>query len=250
MAAPLALPKKRAADAAADLLRTAILQGDYPAGAVLPPERELSERLGVSRLTLRSAVARLEAEGLVRSQHGSGNHVLDYRETGGVELLGHLAGLAAPGGGLPMAVLGDLLELRRVVAVEVVGLAAERGTDAELAAVREALDRLAEATGEPAAFMRADLAFSRRMVRAAHNLGLELLANTMIRILESRPGIELAFATDPEATAEAYRRLLALVESRRGAAARRTTRRLLTTLDATLLERARLLDAALQGEDR
>src|SRR5687768_7988699 len=116
-------PRKRAAAQAADRIRDAILVGKHPPGSSLPGERELSETLEVSRLTLRSALARLEAEGLVRPVHGSGTRVLDYRESGGVDLLGYLARLAFEGRIVPVDVLGDLLELRRAVAIEALGLA-------------------------------------------------------------------------------------------------------------------------------
>ena len=76
-------PRKRAAEEIADRLRWRILSGEFPAGPSLPPERDLAEDLGVSRLTLRAAMARLETEGLVRPVHGSGNRVLDFRESGG-----------------------------------------------------------------------------------------------------------------------------------------------------------------------
>src|SRR5581483_158704 len=111
---PLAaeVQRKRVTEDAADRLRTAILRGEFPAGRDLPGERELALRLGVSRLTLRAALARLEGEGLVQPVHGSGNRVLDFRETGGVELVGYLVALS-PGGTEALGLFGSLLELRR-----------------------------------------------------------------------------------------------------------------------------------------
>ena len=242
---PPTAPKKRAADAAADRLRKAILQGDHPAGSDLPPERELAEHLGISRLTLRAALARLESEGLVRPVHGSGNRVLDFRETGGVELLGHLVTVAQAGGALPVRLFADVLELRRFVAVEVVGLAAERGTDEDLAALRQAVRDLAAHLGDPKAFMQADLAFSRRLVAASHNFALALLSNTIIRVLEGQPGIELAFYVNPEGTVQVYDHVLSRLERREGAAAQKAARRLLARLDATILDRVRAFAAAM-----
>ena len=51
---------------------TAIRLGVYPRGSTLPPERELAERLGVSRATLREAMAGLRAAGLVQTTRGRG----------------------------------------------------------------------------------------------------------------------------------------------------------------------------------
>ncbi len=53
-------------------LATAIRLGVFPLGAALPPERELAERMGVSRATLREAIAGLRAAGMVRTTRGRG----------------------------------------------------------------------------------------------------------------------------------------------------------------------------------
>src|ERR1700733_2132974 len=77
-------------DAVADRLRGEILGGRLPAGAKIPSERELSLALGVNRLTLRAALARLEALGLITTRHGSGTVVASWRERAGLETLGTL----------------------------------------------------------------------------------------------------------------------------------------------------------------
>ena len=61
----------------ADRLRNDLLEGRWAPGETLPPERRLAEELGVSRPTLRGALATLDAEGLVRSRQGSGVVALD-----------------------------------------------------------------------------------------------------------------------------------------------------------------------------
>src|SRR5918995_1605788 len=61
-------------------LATAIRLGVFPFGSALPPERELSERLGVSRATLREAIAGLRSAGMVRTTRGrGGGTVVSYR---------------------------------------------------------------------------------------------------------------------------------------------------------------------------
>src|SRR6478735_3521561 len=74
-------------DAVSDRLRNEILAGRIAAGSKLPSERELSLALGVNRLTLRAALARLEAMGLVSTRHGSGTEVVSWRERAGLEAL-------------------------------------------------------------------------------------------------------------------------------------------------------------------
>src|SRR5689334_6278552 len=53
-------------------LATAIRLGVFSFGSALPPERELAERLGVSRATLREAIAGLRTAGMVRTTRGRG----------------------------------------------------------------------------------------------------------------------------------------------------------------------------------
>lgn len=61
-------------------LATAIRLGVYPNGSALPPERELAERMGVSRATLREAIAALRTAGMVRTTRGrGGGSVVAYR---------------------------------------------------------------------------------------------------------------------------------------------------------------------------
>lgn len=84
-------------------LRRLIEAGEWQAGEAIPPERELIDRYGVSRITVRQALSDLEAEGLLLRRHGKGTFVAPRRAgviaetlaelTGHVEEL-HLQGLA------------------------------------------------------------------------------------------------------------------------------------------------------------
>ncbi len=53
-----------------------IFRGEYADGENLPPERTLAESLGVSRVTVRKALALLEADGIIQRVQGSGNRVV------------------------------------------------------------------------------------------------------------------------------------------------------------------------------
>src|SRR5664279_2517815 len=61
----------------ADQIRTLIRSGEFPAGARLPPERDLAKQLGVSRPSVREALIALEVEGLVEVRIGSGIYILN-----------------------------------------------------------------------------------------------------------------------------------------------------------------------------
>ena len=57
------------------VLRDLIVRGQYRAGAMIPKEEELCAMFGVSRITVRRALADLEAEGLVEKRQGKGTFV-------------------------------------------------------------------------------------------------------------------------------------------------------------------------------
>jgi DNA-binding FadR family transcriptional regulator len=63
--------------AIADQIEALIDQGVFPPGAKLPGERELAERFGVSRVTVREAAVALQASGRVAIRPGSGVYVLE-----------------------------------------------------------------------------------------------------------------------------------------------------------------------------
>ena len=109
---PLREPAHQACEHA---LRRAVLTGELAAGERLPPERELAATFGVSRLTLRAALATLTAQGVLAVRHGSGYVVQDVRRTGGPDLLPGLADLAQSRGELP-AIAAELMRVRRHLA--------------------------------------------------------------------------------------------------------------------------------------
>jgi DNA-binding FadR family transcriptional regulator len=80
-------PKRHAADEVFDQLAAAILHGSLPPGDPLPPERQLSERFGVSRLIVRQAVHRLAELGLVRVRQGGATIVVHPAEAADVRVI-------------------------------------------------------------------------------------------------------------------------------------------------------------------
>lgn len=105
-------------------LATAIRLGVYPYGSALPPERELADRMGVSRATLREAIAGLRTAGMVKTTRGrGGGTVVDYRPKAPAK--GGSPGLAKR-----RKQLLDSLTFRRVVEPGACYLAASRDLSA------------------------------------------------------------------------------------------------------------------------
>ncbi len=84
-------PLQKRAALAENRLLNAILDGNYPFGSFLPPERELAERLGVTRPTLREALQRLESDGWIEIHQGKPTRVCNPWQEGNLAVLRHLA---------------------------------------------------------------------------------------------------------------------------------------------------------------
>jgi DNA-binding FadR family transcriptional regulator len=201
--------KQRVAEEIAEQLRSLILNGQYPPGSKLPPERELSKRLRVNRASLREALKKLEHLGLVRIRQGDGTRVQNFMETGGIELVQHLLPL---GGGKP-ELIRDLLEFRRIFGRELARLAAARaGRDKEgLSKLRAVADRADQVAGAAELF-DLDFDFYVAIASMSGNQVMLLLINTV------RDGVRgflplLANLAGPQDTVRKHHReLIAAIE--------------------------------------
>jgi GntR family transcriptional repressor for pyruvate dehydrogenase complex len=153
---------RRLAGSLVDRLVQDITAGGLKPGDRLPPEPELAARFGVSRPTLRQALKSLEAAGLLTSCPRRGT-VLAASSPGALgPLLGaHLA--------LADISLAEVAEARAAIEEALAGLAAERRTEGDLAAMRQAIRNEEEARGDLAACVAAERRFHGAIVDAAHN---------------------------------------------------------------------------------
>lgn len=221
-----------------DSLRKEILFGRLRAGERLPAERDLAGRFGVNRLTLRAALARLQALGLIVVRHGTGTVVAPWRETSGPDTLAFLLRAGDPADDSWRGWLEALLEIRRIVAVEALGLACERRTLADLQAIRDATEA-ARAETDPVRFAHRDVDIARAVVRASHNLGLELLLNTLARFPDLQPEVANAMYPRPDLHMAHHDAVIDLIERGEASMARDFLRAALEHQDRETLSRLR-----------
>lgn len=133
----------------------------FDVGDRLPSENDLAARFNISRPTIRRALARLQADGLVKSIQGSGNFI-QARPTMHIKEL-------VPGSG-NIANMIHSFELRVVLEGETAALAAERRTETDVIHLEhillihaETIDRSIEET------QNADLEFHNTIARACRN---------------------------------------------------------------------------------
>lgn len=197
-----AIPAREPAHQACEhALRKAVLDGVFAAGQRLPPERELAITLGVSRLTLRAALATLTAQRVLAVRHGSGYVVQDVRRTGGPDLLPALTRLAEAEGDLPV-IAAELLRVRRHLARGVLEhLADHPPRPAAVHAFEHAVDAMAAvAAARPAdldALASADLAVVGALLDATRGPVLRLCLNPVMAVVDACPPLRAAMYRAP-----------------------------------------------------
>jgi GntR family transcriptional regulator, transcriptional repressor for pyruvate dehydrogenase complex len=214
---PAFAPVKRLkiAEQVAGTLRDAILGGDFNPGDTLPSERDLASEFAVNRSSVREAIHRLEAWGLVEVRQGGGTRVRDFLTSAGMQLL---PWLLAPGGALDPKMLMDLLELRVALLGWTASRAAERRQDGSVDALKACLDRLESATS-PGELGAADWDFFEAQVAMSDNSVLALLSNVMRQVYEQNRGLfEMIYAA-PSFDLTAHRRAFAAIEGAEPSAA-------------------------------
>jgi len=185
-----------------DRLRDLIASGDLEVGERLPSEHELARSFGVSRPVIREALGSLSSLGLVASQNGRGWRVIAM----GPSSLGPSA--------FGRTAIDELHEVRCLLEIPGAGLAAQRRTTVQLAALTETVDAHARCR-EPAAWVQGDLEFHVELAKATGNRVHARLVQEF-RELQCQQSLALAQIDGRMERAEAeHRRVLDAVRDQR-----------------------------------
>jgi GntR family transcriptional repressor for pyruvate dehydrogenase complex len=159
-----AIEQLRAHEYVAEQIRRQIFLGLVPAGAALPPERELATMFGVGRMTVQLAIGLLEADRLVETRRG--------RRGGSFVRAPHNDDRAMDQRLVEVRRRADQIEqvltYRLIVEPAAAGLAATEHTETELGEIRDAAGRTERATTD-AEFMASDTQVHLAIARASHN---------------------------------------------------------------------------------
>ncbi len=163
----------RKADLVADDLLRRIVRGEIATGTNLPRESELAERYGVNRSVVREAIKLLEVHRLVRPIRRRGTEVLDPLASLSPDVL--RAMLQPEPGRIDRAILANLLEVRAHLDVEMNAVAAERRTDADVAAIEDAIASIRSSLATPRVYAERVNDLTVAIARATHNRVYEML---------------------------------------------------------------------------
>lgn len=145
--------------------------GEYPVGSRLPAERELAASLGVSRTSVREAIISLEIAGVVDVRVGTGIFVIK----GGVRGRPRESGVAGDAGPGPF----ELLAARKLVEGEIAALAATTARPADVALLRDCVERMAADIEDFAMRETTDREFHLGLAKATRNGSLAFVVEDL-----------------------------------------------------------------------
>ena len=169
--------KTRLSELVTKQLKESIFNGQYRPGQRIPPEHELVDSFGVSRVIVREAIRDLERSGLIRVKRGpkGGAVVQPMRHDAVSAIMRDVLNLGR-------ARVPDIMEVRLDIEPVVAGLAADRATDMDLESLRNNLQSMPKSPGDE--FVSWNVNFHRLVARASHNPMYNILVNILMDFTE------------------------------------------------------------------
>jgi GntR family transcriptional repressor for pyruvate dehydrogenase complex len=181
-----------------------IKEGILKPGDRLPSERELAERLQVSRSSLREAIRALELQGLVVSRPGAGTFI-------STESLDSLISIIASSLTEERDALNDIFEVRHLLEPQIAALAAERATPEDIQRAIEALEEQERQVARGETGVEGDTAFHFAMAQATQNWALVKVVSTIADILRQSRDQSLQTPGRPQRSLASHRQILDVV---------------------------------------
>lgn len=168
--------RSRNHEAVLETLQREINEGRLKSGDRLPPERQLSQMLGVSRASVREAIRVLEALEIVRVTRGQGPDAGSIILNGPTGAMGRFLRVHVA---LDHFSVDDVMEARRAIEVKAAVLAAQQASDEHLRALEELLDQMEQPDLDAETFHTLDTQFHVSIADASGNRLLSYLMRSI-----------------------------------------------------------------------
>jgi GntR family transcriptional repressor for pyruvate dehydrogenase complex len=188
-------------------IRELIRDGVLKSGDRLPSERELADRLQVSRSSLREAMRALELQGLVVSRPGAGTFV-------STENLDNLISIIASTFNQTQEGLPDIFEVRQLLEPQIASLAAERATSEDTQRMENSLEKQRQQIAGGETGVEGDTAFHFALAQATQNSALVKVISTIADILRESRDLTLQSPGRPLRSLASHVQILEMVRSR------------------------------------
>lgn len=210
-----------------------VFDGRLNPGDRLPSERELGRQFGVSRTVVREAVHALTARGLLSTVQGVGTVV---RSPSASIVSSSLALLFTVGH--EQIGYSKLIEVRKLLEVEIAGLAAARRTASDIATLESTVSAVPILEDDSDAFARNDIAFHYALACATQNELFPIFLDSIAPVLFAARVLGFSVAGTPARAQFHHRQILASVAAQDVMAAR-------TAMQAHMAEAENTMRAAL-----
>lgn len=202
----------------AAMLLERVLVGELQPGEELPSERELCQQLGVSRTVVREAIRSLTGKGVIEKQAGRKARIGSVSHDQVVESMQlFIRGRQQIPGGLPYSKVN---EVRRMLEMTVVGLAASRATAADLQRLRRVYEQMRLADGDLARLPQLDVTFHRLIAEMSGNELFVVMLDSIGGVLTEIRERTLGLPGRPASALRYHQRILEAIEAGDSAAAR------------------------------
>jgi len=212
-----------------------LIRGTWAEGERIPAERELCQKLGVGRASLREALKALEIMGMIETRLGDGTYVCKRSDFFSRPLLWAIASSSE-------ADARELVEARTLIEVELAGLAADHATPEHLKELGEQLDQMEKAKKNPEKFVQADVNFHLVIGRAASNSILMNALHLVRNLLQQWILGAVAVKGVPEKACAQHKRVLLAIKNKDASAARKEMRKHLHDMAAFAPELQKLAE--------
>jgi len=182
------IKKRKLSDDVLDEIKNMIQRGELKEGDKLPNQNEFAAQLGVSRQSLREALAILTQHGAVVQKQGSGTVIKS------VYPALYADQLALPSIGDEISA-EELIEARRIIEMSAVGMAAQRVTDDQIKEMETLLNKMSKAVKEEnySLYAQKDVAFHFVIAKATQNRVLPYLLVSVRGFIEQ--SLEIGFSS-------------------------------------------------------
>ena len=198
-------------------------------GDKIPPERELVERLGVSRSSVRDAIRKLELMGLVEPRQGTGTVVRDVSEAVVNPLASVISG--------KRQLVSELLDFRKMVEPPLAARAAAHASAEQIAAMEEILRRHDEKVAGGHLAVKEDSEFHYSIATASGNTIVLKVLDIVMDMLRETRSRSLQTRGRPEKSLAGHRRIMNAIKRRDAAAAEQAMRQHIADIEYIVLKK-------------
>ena len=223
-----AIRRNKLYEEVADRLQRWILD-EMKSGDKLPPERQLAEMFGVGRSSIRDAVRRLQAMGMVEPRQGHGTVVCEVSDH---SIISPLSSVLIRKSKL----VAELLDVRKIIEPGIAARAAGNASPEQISAMEKILQRQAGKLSRGESAIEEDSEFHYCLALAADNSVVLRVLDVLMDLLQKSREQSLQIKGRPAKSLAGHRQIVAAIKRKDGAGAEAFMRQHLEEIETIIVE--------------